>query len=627
MEHEKNIKQRLKTIMGMLDTAGGTLKRRVLLGCLVFAVLTLAGICLGIISLYFSAGLYSKELLNYYLQQPKLVWLNTLPYLMVMYLVWFLTNRPWVGFGISGLVTVVYSLAEYWKLLSRNDPVYAEDLALLKEAVQMSGEYIAVTPVMILAVGLIFLGTVVLFLAFRKTKVFTPVPRVVLGLSVLLVSGGLYRTVYTSTQVYGSFQVWEPLNQWFDNNKYISRGGIYPFIYSIQSALPQEPEGYDAQEAEELLKQYPSDDIPEELQANVICIMLEAFSDLSEETDLITEGDPYEAYHQLKEESYSGKLMTNIFAGGTINTERCVVTGFSELGSFRRSSWSYAHYFQSQGYSVTGSHGGYQDFYNRANVNRNLGFEDYYFLENHYYKFGDGVTMDYNFLPEVTELCKTQMEAGEKVFSFNVTYQNHGPYDTTLWRQYVPYVKEGAVGDADYGIINNYLNGVADTGNRLLEMADAFRDNEEPVILVIFGDHKPWLGDSSTTYAALGIDIQSGSEESVYNHYTTDYLIWGNDAAREIYGDVFSGEGPTISPCYLMNVLFERCGWAGPSYLKLTNEVMDALPIQTTTGYFRERDALISETELSEQGTSLLNKMRNVQYYLTWDSGGELPNP
>lgn len=612
-------------LLALFDTAGKNKGKKLLLGVLVFVVLTLAGLCLGIMGLYFSAGLYSKELLRYYLEQPNLVLFNTLPFLLIIYFVWFLTDRPWIGFGTGGLVCLVYSLAEYWKLLSRNDPVYAEDLTVLKEALQMSGQYISVTPVMILAVGLVLMGIGVLYLLFRRTRVFHPVSRLALGLGTVLLCGGLYRNVYTSETVYKSFQVWEKLNPWFDNNKYISRGGIYPFIYSIQTAVPRAPEGYDAQEAEAMLEEYTSDDIPEHQQANVIFVMLEAFADLSGETDLITEGDPYEAYHQLKDESYSGKLMTNIFAGGTINTERCAVTGFSELGSFRRQTWSYAQYFKDQGYRVTGSHGGYQEFYNRLNVNRNLGFEDYYFLENHYGKFGDGVTMDYYFLPEVTELCKEQIDHGEKVFSFNVTYQNHGPYDTTLWDQYVPYVKEGAVSDGDYGIINNYLNGVADTGNRLLEMAEAFRDEEEPVILVFFGDHKPWLGDSSTTYEALGIDIQSGAEGSVYNHYTTDYLIWGNDAARQLYGDVFSGEGPTISPCYLMNVLFERCGWAGPSYMKLTNEVMEALPIQTTTGYFREHEGLVSEAELSEQAEKLLNKMRNVQYYLTRESGGELP--
>ena len=615
----------LRRFFKIFDAEGKTRWQKLLLFLLLFLFLTAAAICLGIISLYFSAGLYSRELLDYYLGQPRLVVLNTVPYLLLVYLVWFLTNRAWAGFLSGGVVCLVYSFAEYWKLLSRNDPVYAEDLAVLKEALQMSGNYISVSPVMILSVCLVLGGVAFLVLLFRKTKVF-PVPaRIIVPLGILLLCSGLYTNVYTSKEVYDSFAVWEPLNQWFDNNKYISRGGIYPFIYSIQTAIPQEPENYDEKAAEVMLAEYTTDDIPEDRKANVIFVMLEAFCDLSEETDLITEEDPYAAYHALKDESYCGKLMTNIFAGGTIDTERCVITGFSELTSFRRQSWSYARYFADQGYSVTGSHGGYRDFYNRANVNRNLGFEDYYFIENYYNKFGEDVTMDWAFLPEVTQICLDQIQQGENVFSFNVTYQNHGPYDTTLWEGRTAYVAQGAVSDADYGIVNNYLNGIADTSERLLTMADSFRELEEPVILVFFGDHKPWLGDSSTTYAALGIDIASESDDSVYNHYTTEYVIWANDAAKELYGDVFSGEGPTISPCYLMNVLFELCGWEGPSYQKLTDEVMEVLPIQTTNGYFREAGALIEENEMSEYAQEMLQKMRQIQYYLAKDAGGELP--
>ena len=86
--------------------------------------------------------------------------------------------------------------------------------------------------------------------------------------------------------------------------------------------------------------------------------MLEAFCDFSDLTDAITENDPYADYHALQAESYTGQLFTNIFAGGTINTERCALTGFSRLPNFRSPSWSYARYFADQGYTCTGAHPG-----------------------------------------------------------------------------------------------------------------------------------------------------------------------------------------------------------------------------------------------------------------------------
>lgn len=217
------------------------------------------------------------------------------------------------------------------------------------------------------------------------------------------------------------------------------------------------------------------------------------------------------------------------------------------------------------------------------------------------------------------------MEAGENVFSFNVTYQNHGPYSTTLGKSAKEYVALGDLSTGDHAIVNNYLTGIEDTCRQMAAMVDTFRDRDEPVVLVFFGDHKPWLGELSSTYAALGIDINASTDESFYNHYNTDYLIWANDAARELLGNDFVGTGPTISPCFLMNVLFEQCGWAGPSYMKLTNQVMEAMPVVTTNDSFLVDGALVTEDQLSVANKALLSRMRQTQFYLAQDAGGKLP--
>ncbi|MBQ6823558.1 MAG: sulfatase-like hydrolase/transferase [Clostridia bacterium] len=587
-------------------------------------MLLLASGCLGAMSLYFSTGSYKLPLFFFYMENFKLVLLNILPFQLLCLLIWFLTNRAWVGFLGSGVFCLVYSFAEYWKLMARDDPIFAEDLLVLKEALQMSGSYVEVTWQMIFAIFLVLLGTAVIFLFFRG-KLPRVSLRIALPVAVVIAGVLLYNGPYTSKEVYSSFKVWERVNPWFQNNNYISRGGIYPFIYSIQSALPQVPADYSKEEAAEQLGAYKHDAIPEDKKVSVVAVMYEAFADLTLDTDRITGADPYAGYHQLQSEGYSGELVTNIFAGGTINTERCVLTGFSELTSFRRQSWSYARYFAEQGYTVEGAHAGYQAFYNRLNVNRNLGIEDYKFIENYFSDLFEGIPKDRDFLPEITRLTKEKTEAGEKVFSFNVTYQNHGPYSTDRIYSEKIYVPQNDLSDYDYNVVNNYLSGVEDTSNRMLEMADAFRDSKEPVVLVFFGDHKPWLGDSSTTYTALGIDLFANNEESFYNYYNTEYLIWANDAAKEVLGKEFSGKGPAISPCYLMNLLFEQCGWEGPSYLKMSNEIKAELPVVTTNDRYLVDGALVPTSSLTEEQKAMLEKMRRVQFYLSRDSGGKLP--
>ena len=349
---------------------------------------------------------------------------------------------------------------------------------------------------------------------------------------------------------------------------------------------------------------------------------LEAFCDLSGLTDRITGADPYAEYHALLDESFHGRLLPNVFAGGTIDTERCVLTGFSRLESFRRPSWSYARYFAEQGYTIQGAHAGYEAFYNRLNVNENLGVPGYRFIENHFREFVSGIPGDEVLLPDITEHALSAM-ASAPVFSFNVTYQNHGPYSADSARFDEPFVPQGELSDSDYHIVNNYLFGIRDTGRQMAAMTDAFRTREEPVILVFFGDHKPWLGEQSVTYEALGIDITSDADAAFYNYYATDYLFWANDAARAALDSDFTGIGPDISPCFLMNVLFRQCGWDGPGYTSLTDSLLDAVPMLHTSGRFLVNGSLTDSLPADLQ--ELVTQMEQVQYYLTQDSGGIHP--
>ena len=577
-------------------------------------------ICLGFVSLYFSAGDHGLDLFTWYLTQPKVLVLNLLPFILLGLLLLALADRAWLAFLLNAALCLFFSWAQYWKLMSRSDPIYAGDLLIVSEAVQMAGQYIQITWQIALSGFLALMGTAVLF--FCRGRIRSWIPRTAIATSVIVLAAWLYPCCYTDSATYNSMAVWPEINKWFETNCYISRGGIYPFIHSIPDALPTPPEGYDKAQAAALLAARPSDDIPEEKKVSIVITQLEAFGDLSKLTDQITGADPYAEYHAIEEESYHGRLIPNVFAGGTIDTERCVLTGFWALEDFRRPSWSYARYFADQGYTVEGAHAGYEAFYNRLNVNENLGIPDYRFIEGYYDAFVTNVPWDNVFLPDVTSNVLAKLENGP-VFSFNVSYQNHGPYaNDRVWfaEDFVP---QNDLSSSDYHIVNNYLDGIQDTGRHLLTMVNAFRTIDEPVILIFFGDHNPWLGEQSVTYDALGIDIRGGTDDSFRNYYATDYLIWANDAAKAMLEKDFTGTGPEISPCFLMNVLFDLCGWEGPGYQKLTDEVMAQIPVLHTTGRYLTGSTLTDTLTQTQQ--ALVDQMTFVQYYLAQDAGGKHP--
>ena len=109
------------------------------------ALTLLAGACLGLLSLYFAAA-GSGTLCRFYLKDPLLPALNVLPFVLFALLLLGLTGRAWLAFLLDGVVCLVYSWAAYWKWLGRSEPLYADDVAAIREAVQIGGRgYITVT--------------------------------------------------------------------------------------------------------------------------------------------------------------------------------------------------------------------------------------------------------------------------------------------------------------------------------------------------------------------------------------------------------------------------------------------------------------------------------------------------
>ena len=160
---------------------------------------------LGLVSLYFSAGSHGLRLFLWYLTQPMVLALNLLPYLLLGLLLLALTGRSWLAFGLDAAVCLFFSWAQFWKLMARSDPIYAEDLLILAEAQQMAGQYIQLTPAILCsAVAAVALTWALWFFRSRPLKT---LPRLSLA-AVVALALWLSPNVYTSGQIYNSLKVW-----------------------------------------------------------------------------------------------------------------------------------------------------------------------------------------------------------------------------------------------------------------------------------------------------------------------------------------------------------------------------------------------------------------------------------
>ncbi len=590
---------------------------------------------IGIVALYFAARMFGFELLRSYLQSPLILLMNLLPGLLLALLLLALTNRVWPAVLGSGVVIIAGGIAQFFKLQTRSEPLVADDLRYLSEAANISSRYdLRFNTTMLLCAAAVVAATVAALLLlkarFRRR-------RTQLGFLALVLCAcvgcyfGLYRNEAIYEQTENLIEVYSKaltttaymMNEWNDRDQFCGRGFWYPFLYSIGDLGADRPKEYSAAKAEALLARHSDEDIPAERKVNVIAVMLEAYADFSVFPQLEFLDDPYETFHALQQEGISGWLDCNIFAGGTIDTERCFMTGSPEMYNYRHSADSFVRYLSAQDYRTEFCHPGYNWFYNRENVAEYLGFDRSYFGESYFPIVGDqGILLDENFFPMLLELYRASAAEDVPYFNMSVTYQNHGPYAADYYYDPDCLTVRADVSEAGDYILNNYFWGIARTDKALRAFTDELRGDPEPVVLVLFGDHKPWLGDNSSIYAELGIDLRYWDAVSQLEYCRTPYLIWANDAAKAALGSEVRGEGGEFSPCYLMLKLFDACGWTGDAYMQALREAYpQADMISPKLKHYRSNGRLTGYFDhLPETVQETIEDLRIMSYYRMKDA-------
>ena len=571
----------------------------ILLSCIIgYAVLLLA------------YGEYSSSMYLFYINSVKISVMNIFPVILINLFLYSIFKRAWISIFVGGGLITILSIVNYYKLTFRDDPLFFEDMFLAKEGAMLGiSKFDLFVDYKIIIVILVWLACVCFSfkIKFEVSKKH--------NYSIIVFSVGLCVFVLCclNTTFYDSIHVFDGFTKYHPTENFTSKGFVYPFIHSIGNMFDLKPDGYTQENVEAILNTKVNEDISEKEKVHIISIMREAYLDFSKFNIEGLDQDVYSVYHSLKSESYSGSLITNVFAGGTIKTEQSFLTGNYIDKNYRTNTNSHLWYFRDQGYVVSGNHPFYEWFYNRMNVNYYLGFENYDFLE-------DGIGADSTaYYPEdfylYEEIYSDLLEcinATEKLFSFNVTVQSHGPYDTSSYLGNQVYFS-GEYSNELINSMNNYLEKINDSDNVLMSFIRKIQDLNEPIIVLIFSDHLPWMGDNASYYDEMGINLDFSTAEGFINYYETEYLIWANQAAKDIFEHDFIGNGGTISPCYLMNVLFDLCEWKGSKFMQSMKEIMIHLPVVTDRGSVLV-DGAVSDA-IPDNLLEIYKKFVYLQYY------------
>ena len=191
------------------------------------------------------------------------------------------------------------------------------------------------------------------------------------------------------------------------------------------------------------------------------------------------------------------------------------------------------------------------------------------------------MSLDATVFGDIIENLKASAEKGDKpYFGFHVTCQGRGKYESnyrTWGTDTNPLFENADVSPEANNILNNYLGSLKDTSWRLNSFVSEIEKMKEPVVVLIFSDYKPWLGDNNSVYNELGVNLNEYSADGFLNRYATEYVIVANDAAKKALGKDLVGSGKPTSPCFLMSELFELMGLEGSAFMQYTDEVNEKI--------------------------------------------------
>lgn len=575
------------------------------------------------------------------LRQPLILFLNWLPIALLTAAFAFAFRNVFFSSALVGLIAGAMSLINRVKLTIRGEPFVPRDISLIKEAADAAGSYDMTLPwfqigcLVVMTAVFIVLGVLLPLKksedAPKKRGALVRVMGFVLCLAVLVGAVGL---VYSSTDLYNSFETTEPYNLSSVNNEL---GFVYYFCYHFSTYKIEKPEGFDREEAASWETGYES--APDAADVNVVFVMDEAFSDiLNEDVFVFPEGEnPMEVYNTLAEgeNAWAGHIVVPYFAGGTADTEFDVASGMQtnllnpaapSLTAFRtvnRDLDSIFRVFGADGYTSCFMHPGQSWFYNRENVYDWFGADESFFVEDFDAEYKGSWVTDESVLRELVSRFEEKSAGGGLDFTYAVTIQNHMSYTAEKYGDYVcPEVETTAeLSPEIQTAVNVYAEGIRDANAMLEDLTEFYSEQSEPVLLVFFGDHLPYLGDNRQGYAELGLPAASvtGGEDP-FAAYTAPVLFWCNDAAAEALDFANAIEAldlpadGRISACYLGAAVLELTGRGEVSpWFAFLNEMRRELPV-LHNGYYESADGEIT-TEPTAEEAALVSRMRCWAYY------------
>lgn len=241
---------------------------------------------------------------------------------------------------------------------------------------------------------------------------------------------------------------------------------------------------------------------------NVYVILLESFFDPMALESLGVSEDPMDPrFRALWEKTGRSTGLAPVYGGYTANSEFEVMCGFPVThnavffeGWLRNDVPCLPSYLAKAGYRGVASHPNHAAFWNRVNAYERLGFSDYWDRNQFNLDDMNGPFLSDASLFEQVWAKQAKMRAsGEPFLSYIVTYFGHLDYPLNDARPSLITVEN------DPDLVERYMNTIYYKSREVMDFYETLRAEDPNAVIVIFGDHLPYLGQNFSGYVEAGL--------------------------------------------------------------------------------------------------------------------------
>lgn len=429
-------------------------------------------------------------------------------------------------------------------LTKRVTPFNAQDLKVISDALELTGNYFNMFELVMIIVGVVALVFWIVSM-WRRGGQFTGKMHRFIALCGVGVS--FAACLWLTDEAIDK----RVISNYFGNIAfaYEDYGFPYCFSASLFNTGINEPAGYSEETMAEISGNgeitKSETGLSEDELPNIMFVQLESFFDPTEVEWLRFSEDPIPNLRKLFKEYSTGYFKVPSVGAGTANTEFEVLTGMS-MRFFGPGEYPYKTYakfnqmesaasaLKALGYGAEALHNNGGNFYSRAQVFNKMGFDHYTSKEfmNILQTTPKGWATDDILVPNIMESMDTT--EGQD-FVFTISVEGHGEYPTEKVLEDPEIVVSGVEDEGERNAWEYYVNLVYEMDKFVGELIEAVESRKEPTVLVFYGDHLPTM------------DLEAKDLKSRYL-YNTNYVIWdniglekkdGNIAAYQIMAEVF----------------------------------------------------------------------------------------